>query len=167
MKTASIFAAAVLLLAAKEATACYDSKDRGPQTRFVLHGGEAIDTKTGLIWQRCSLGLAWDGRRGCIGEVATIGLDEAEQKAKEAGLGWRVPSGPELESIIDLSCGSPVVDPHVFPDIRKDEDGEADYWTTNPVGMAGLFYFFDFMNGQADGHTRGFQLAVRLVRNGK
>jgi hypothetical protein len=53
----------------------------------------------------------------------------------------------------------------VFPDIAKDEDGEADYWTTNPVGMANLYYFFDFISGQADGHTRGFQLAVRLVRD--
>jgi hypothetical protein len=52
----------------------------------------------------------------------------------------------------------------VFPDIQKDEDGEADYWTTNSVGVADLYYF-DFMSGQADGHTRGFQLSVRLVRN--
>jgi Protein of unknown function (DUF1566) len=132
-----------------------------------LHGGEAFDTKSGLTWQRCSLDLAWHGQQGCAGELETVGLDEAAQKAKEAGPQWRVPSGPELESIIDASCGSPVVDVRVFPDIRKDEDGEADYWTTNPVGSADLFYFFDFMSGQADGHTRGFQLAVRLVRNGK
>jgi len=76
------------------------------------------------------------------------------------------PSGPELQSIVDPACGSPVVDVNVFPDIRKDEDGEADYWTTNPVGMANLFYYFDFMSGRADGHTRGFQLAIRLVRSG-
>jgi hypothetical protein len=74
------------------------------------------------------------------------------------------PIWPELESIVDRACGSPVVDSSVFPDIQKDEDGEANYWTTNPVGTANL-YFFDFMNGQADGHTRGLQLAVRLVRN--
>jgi hypothetical protein len=77
-----------------------------------------------------------------------------------------VPSGPELQSIVDPACGSPVVDLNVFPDIRKDEDGEADYWTTNPVGIANLFYYFDFMSGRPDGHTRGFQLAIRLVRSG-
>jgi len=94
-----------------------------------------------------------------------LGLDEAVQNAETLGGKWRVPSGPELESLIDRSCGSPVSDLSVFPDIQKDEDGEADYWTTNPVEMADLYYFFDFMTGQADGHTRGFQLAVRLVRN--
>jgi hypothetical protein len=72
-----------------------------------------------------------------------------------------------MEGLIDRSRGSPVVDISVFPDIKKDEDGEADYWTTNPVGMADLYYFFDFMNGRADGHTRGFQLSVRLVRDEK
>jgi hypothetical protein len=33
------------------------------------------------------------------------------------------------------------------------------------VGIANLYYFFDFTNGHADGHTRGFHLAVRPVRN--
>jgi hypothetical protein len=88
----------------------------------------------------------------------SVGLDEAMKSAQKLGGLWRAPSGPELESIIDRSCGSPVVDVSVFPDIQKDEDGEADYWTTNSVGMADLYYFFDFMSGQADGHTRGFQL---------
>jgi hypothetical protein len=55
----------------------------------------------------------------------------------------------------------------VFPDIRPDEDGAAEYWTTNPVGAVNLFYFFDFMTGAADGHSRGFYLAVRLVKTGR
>ena len=166
MKVASILAAALSLLAANEAAAGCHWTDRGLQARFILHGDEAVDAKTGLIWKRCSLGLTWDDRQGCIGEIARVGLDYALQKAKEAGWEWRVPSGPELQSIVDPACGSPVVDVNVFPDIRKDEDGEADYWTTNPVGMANLFYYFDFMSGRPDGHTRGFQLAIRLVRSG-
>ena len=166
MKVASILAAALSALAANEAAAGCHWTDRGLQARFILHGDEAVDAKTGLIWKRCSLGLTWDDRQGCIGEIARVGLDYALQKAKEAGSEWRVPSGPELQSIVDPACGSPVVDVNVFPDIRKDEDGEADYWTTNPVGMANLFYYFDFMSGRADGHTRSFQPAIRLVRSG-
>lgn len=167
MKTASMLAALLVIMTASESMAdCYGRTAGRPQTRFILRGSEAIDTKTGLIWQRCSLGMTWDDKRGCVGEIMSLGLDEATKKAEMLGGQWRVPSGPELESIVDRSCGSPVVDPTVFPDIAKDEDGEADYWTTNPVGMANLYYFFDFMSGEADGHTRGFQLAVRLVRNG-
>jgi Protein of unknown function (DUF1566) len=166
MKIGCVLAAALVSLPMSESRAgCYGREDGRPQTRFMLRGSEALDTKTGLIWQRCSLGMTWDSPRGCVGERMVVGLDEAMRKAEEGGAKWRVPSGPELESIIDRSCGSPVVDVGVFPDIRKDEDGEADYWTTNPVGMANLYYFFDFMSGRADGHTRGFQMSVRLVRS--
>ena len=168
MKVTSILSALLLVVPISQSIAgCYGRTDARAQTRFVLRGGEAFDTKTGLIWQRCSLGRTWDGRHGCAGEMMSVGLDEANTKAQEFGRNWRVPFGQELESIIDRSCGSPVVDVSVFPDLRNVEDGEADYWTTSPVGMANLYYFFDFITGQADGHTRGFQLAVRLVRNGR
>jgi len=166
MKIGSLLGALLaIILASPSMAECYGRTGAQPQTRFVLRGGEALDSKTGLVWQRCSLGMTWDGKRGCQGERMSVGLDEAMKSAQKLGRLWRVPSGPELESIIDRSCGSPVVDVSVFPDIQKDEDGEADYWTTNPVGMADLYYFFDFMSGQADGHTRGFHLSVRLVRN--
>ena len=168
MKIRSILAALLVIMPlSKSLAGCYGRTDTRAQTRFILRGAEAFDTKTGLIWQRCSLGMNWDGKRGCVGEIMSVGLDEATKKAEKLDGKWRVPSGPELESIVDRACGSPVVDANVFPDIAKDEDGEADYWTTNPVGTANLYYFFDFMSGQADGHTRGFQLAVRLVRNAR
>ena len=63
----------------------------------------------------------------------------------------------QLESIVDLGCGRPFADPAVFPDIRADDDGTANYWTTNEVGAANLIYYFDFMTGAADGRGRGFQ----------
>jgi Protein of unknown function (DUF1566) len=157
----------VAIFASQSRAGCYGRIGPKSQTRFLLRGSEAFDTQTGLVWQRCSLGMRWNAQRGCVGETMTVDLDAAIKSAEKLGGQWRVPSGPELESIIDRSCGRPVVDVGVFPDIQKDEDGEADYWTTNPVGVAKLYYFFDFMSGQADGHTRGFQLAVRLVRNGQ
>jgi hypothetical protein len=159
-------AALVLLTVNHPAFACYDQAGGSPR-RFVLNGGEAFDTKTGLTWRRCSLGTEWDGKRGCRGEKTFASLPAAINAAKAEGSQWRVPSGPELESIIDVSCGSPVVNPSVFPDIVPDEDGAADYWTTSDVGAAGLVYFFDFVTGRADGHSRGYELAVRLVRTSR
>jgi Protein of unknown function (DUF1566) len=147
--------------------ACYDRSSPSGQKRFILNGDQAFDSKTGLTWKRCSLGTRADGSRGCVGEKAFVNLDQALQSAKAEGDGWHVPSGPELESLIDVSCGSPVVDESVFSDIRPDDEGAAEYWTTNEVGVANLIYFFDFMTGRADGHSRGFQLAVRLVKKGK
>jgi Protein of unknown function (DUF1566) len=96
--------------------------------------------------------------------VRFVSLDQALQLAKAEGPGWHVPSGPELESMVDPGCGEPVVDKAVFPDIQADDDGTASYWTTNQVGTANLIYYFDFMTGAADGHSRGFHLAVRLVK---
>lgn len=134
--------------------ACYDKAD-GMQRRFVLDGGEARDTKTSLTWKRCSLGMTWDGK-GCNGEQSFKTLAEAVATAKTSGPGWRVPSGPELQSIVDRSCGQPVVDKTVFPDIAANAEGAAEYWTTNPVGVANLVYFFDFMTGMPTGIVPAF-----------
>ena len=120
-----------------------------------------------MIWKRCSLGTKAERGSRCTGEKAFVNLDHAMLLAKAEGNGWHVPSGPELESLIDVTCGSPVVDTSVFPDIEPDDEGAANYWTTNEVGAANLIYYFDFMTGRADGHSRGFQLAVRLVKNEK
>ena len=163
IKFGLVFALGLALLSREALAGCYERID-GAQRRFQLNGGEAVDRRTGLTWKRCSLGLVWEGKRGCVGEIKFASLDQAMQIAEAEGPGWHVPSGPELESIIDVGCGKPVVDTAVFPDIRADEGGTAGYWTTNPVGAANLIYYFDFMTGAADGHSRGFQLAVRFVK---
>ena len=156
-----------LIIFSHPSAACYDRSGPSGQKRFVLKGDEAFDSKTGLTWKRCSLGTKMDSGRGCAGEKAFVNFDQALRSAKVESGGWHVPSGPELESLIDIRCGNPVVDVSVFPDIRPDDDGTAEYWTTNEVGAANLIYYFDFMTGRADGHSRGFQLAVRLVKKGK
>jgi hypothetical protein len=100
MKITSVLAA-LLLLAVPVSTAiagCYGRTGARAQTRFVLRGGEVFDTRTGLIWQRFSLGMTWDGKRGCAGEMTPVSLDEAHAKAQssahqECGGNWRAPSG--------------------------------------------------------------------------
>lgn len=165
MKAGTLLTFILCLAASEDAAACYE-RVAGMQRRFVLNGGEAFDTKTSLTWKRCSVGLKWNGH-GCAGEMTAANLTEATRAADAEGPAWRVPSGPELQSLIDRDCGTPVVDRTVFPDIRRDDEGTAPYWSTNGVGMAGLYYFFDFITGQADAHSRGFHLAVRLVKTGR
>jgi uncharacterized protein DUF1566 len=167
MRAVLLLTLGLVVLSHPSVAACYDRSGLPAQKRFILNGDEAFDSKTGLIWKRCSLGTMADGGRGCAGEKAFVNFDQALRSAKAEGDGWHVPSGPELESLIDVSCGNPVVDASVFPDIRPDDEGAAEYWTTNEVGVANLIYYFDFMTGRADGHTRGFQLAVRLVKKPK
>jgi Protein of unknown function (DUF1566) len=143
----------------------------GASTRYVLRGGEAYDTRTGLTWQRCSVGMTWNAHAGCLGQPALIGLKDALKAAEAAGPGWRVPGIKELHSLLDKRCGTPPVDVVAFPDLKvgkKDkEDGQDDdriYWTTSKLGVAGLVYYVDFTTGDVDAHSQGFSLAVRLVR---
>ena len=140
---------------------CYGRNAGERQTRFKVIEGEVEDTKTGLIWKRCSFGREWKGKGGCVGEVAYLGLNEAIASAAD---GWRVPTGPELQSLVDIGCGTPVVDQSIFPDIRPDEEGHAKYWTTSAYGAANLYWNFDFVDGQPDANSRGVQLSVRFVR---
>lgn len=143
---------------------CYDRDGAGRQTRFQLAEDEATDQKTGLVWQRCSAGRRWDAKLGCAGEAQRFTLDDAHRFAAAQGNGWRVPNGAELQSLVDRTCGEPVVDVEVFPDIRPNEEGLAKFWTTSPVGMLDLYYNFDFLTGAADGNSRGIALNLRLVR---
>jgi len=151
-----------LLASAQAQATCAPMPDGKP--RFVIKGAEVADRKTGLIWQRCSLGLVFDAAKGCTGNPIFFSLDDAQVVAGEQGKGWHVPSGPELQSLIDIDCGSPAIDTSVFSDITPDEDGKAYYWTTNAVGMIGMYYYFDLMTGRADGLSPSFHLSVRLVR---
>lgn len=93
-------------------------------------------------------------------------LQDAVKAAESAGPQWRVPTIKELYSILDPSCGPPPLDLTVFPDIRTGGEEENAYWTTSKVGAAGLVYYVDLATGDSDAHSRGFALAVRLVRTG-
>jgi hypothetical protein len=141
-------------------------------SRFILKGSEVRDTRTGLTWQRCSVGMTWNDRQGCTGRQTLMGLKEALKAAETAGPGWRVPSINELYSLIDKQCGKPPVDAKVFPDLRstgKEElNSEEDriYWTSSELGVAGLTYYVDFTTGDVDAHSKGYSLAARLVRSG-
>jgi len=139
--------------------------ESSPSSRFVLNGGEAYDQQTKLTWNRCSVGTIWTSDAGCIGEVKLLGLDKAKQLAQELGGGWRVPAIEELYSIVEQRCFNPTINSRVFPTVTNFGEG-APYWSdTNVEEIPSLIYFIDFIDGAIDGHSKGFPLAVRLVRS--
>lgn len=135
------------------------------KSRFILNEGEAFDQSTKLTWSRCSAGATWKKGLGCVGSPDLMNLDEAEQFAKELGSGWRVPTIEELCSIVERERTNPALNSEVFPDIREIEE-EAPYLTVTKVKeMPSLVYYVDFLSGDIDGHSKGFPMYVRLVRD--
>jgi len=146
--------------------ACDKSKSAStPLSRFVLSDGEALDQKSQLIWSRCSVGTTWDKGGKCAGSVKLMRLEAAKQYAQKLGHGWRVPSVEELYSIVEQKCSNPAINPKIFPNVTDLGEG-APYWSITKVKEAPpLIYFINFLSGEADGHTKDFLMAVRLVRS--
>ncbi|AOO65832.1 DUF1566 domain-containing protein [Sulfurospirillum halorespirans] len=135
---------------------------------FTAKEGEVIDTKSKLIWKRCSFGEEWQKGKGCVGEIKLIRRKEAEAYARSLGNGWRVPSVDELLSLVDERCKTPVINSALFGKLH--DTGEGANYLTSSVYLEGddviptLFYTIDFMNGVVDAHTKSYSGAVRLVR---
>ncbi|MFO1118234.1 MAG: DUF1566 domain-containing protein [Beijerinckiaceae bacterium] len=154
-----VFLAALMLFAHGASAACSDPR------RFVLDDDEARDTKTGLVWKRCSLGLVWLDRDGCRGEIAQAKLEAARAAAAKEGGGWRLPSADELLTLVMRGCGEPAIEAAAFPDVPLDVGGEGSlYWTSTPAGMLGMTITIDFRDGTYDMHSPGLGYYVRLVK---
>jgi uncharacterized caspase-like protein len=122
--------------------------------QILAGGAEVKDMKTGLVWQRCSVGQTWSGVT-CDGKAKTFSFDEAQ---KLAGTGWRVPGKDELASLIDRREGTPAINKTAFPNIRLEW-----FWSSS-VGDGSLAWLVLFGNGNVSYSYRSHPSAVRLVR---
>jgi hypothetical protein len=80
---------------------------------YINSGTEVLDSKTKLIWRRCTEGTAWDGA-ACIGRASSFTHEQALIHANTQ-TGWRLPNVKELTSILDLSVTHPSIDSAVSP----------------------------------------------------
>lgn len=132
-------------------------------SRYELlnNGTEIQDTKTGLIWQRCSLGQTWDGI-SCTGTAAIYSWESALQSANG---GWRVPNIKELDSIVEEACGNPSISAGFFPVTQISKY----YWSSSTFVdnsfYAWVVYFSDGRNFAE--FKIGDSGYVRLVRSGQ
>nr|WP_272213059.1 DUF1566 domain-containing protein [Marinicella sp. W31]MDC2879000.1 DUF1566 domain-containing protein [Marinicella sp. W31] len=151
-----------LLLPVNAHAACSKADGAG----FVLQGDEVTSREHGLTWKRCAIGMRWDAAaQTCSGEARGLGLNEAIDYARKEGGGWRVPTGPELETLILNTCEGPKIDPVAFPNIAATDFGDGALFWTSTEAMPDMFYFFDFTNGFFDMHSQGFHLSVLLVKD--
>jgi hypothetical protein len=91
--------------------------------------GTIIDENTGLIWQRCSFGLADD--TSCSGVTTLVTWTAALTYCSGLNLlgkTWRLPNANELKSIVDFSRQNPALDATFFPATSL-----SSYWSSSTV----------------------------------
>ncbi|MEE4015795.1 DUF1566 domain-containing protein [Roseibium sp. FZY0029] len=162
MKFSTIPALILLLFLPINAHAtCIEATGSG----YAIKGDEATDVARGLTWKRCAVGMTWDTQTNtCLGDPRGFTLDEALAYAEREGGGWRVPKGPELETLYAETCEGPKIDTVTFPNITASDFGEgATFWSSTEA-MPGMFYFFEVTNGYFDMHSKGYHLSVLLVK---
>lgn len=125
---------------------------------YSADGSEVTDSKTGLIWRRCSEGQSWSAGT-CSGTAATYTHEQALAQAK-AQTGWRLPNVKELSSITDKTRSNPAIDVTAFPATPSNY-----YWSASPyAGDAANAWFVYFGVGYVVNFNRYGSYQVRLVR---
>lgn len=139
---------------------CLDSNIFTPpisEQRYELlnNGNEVKDKVTGLIWQRCSVGMEWNGntcdykaKRQTYPEQYPFQMTwmEASKLVKEYGPEWRLPNIKELFSLVDFACIN-AINQKIFPEtlvgrmlyelpgqtFNQFDNGA--YWTSTPTSQ--------------------------------
>ena len=133
--------------------------------QFYLKDHLVIDLFTSTEWMRCSVGQRWNGKT-CIGKIISLNHEQMDEVLKIAseqlGLGWRLPTRRELESLVCRKCNIPKIDSKVFPNTDP-----VPYWTGERNKYAKKhFWSVNFYTGNTYGRFYPYQfLAVRLVRD--
>lgn len=106
-----------------------------PDSQYELlnDGTEVKDKKTGLIWQRCPLGMGWDGTT-CSGTASLLtwegALAQAASVAHTTGVAWRLPNIKELVSLREWACVGPDINETFFPGIQIPNSSFASFWSS-------------------------------------
>lgn len=108
----------VHVLSADAIAGCNPNRPAPPvEDRYTIKGDTVLDKKTGLTWQRCSLGQKWKEKIGCVGNVAQVNFAEAQDEESE---NWRLPRPAELRSLTIGRCSNPAITGEAFPDMDPD-----------------------------------------------
>ncbi len=143
-----------------------------PSTEFIDNkNGTVIHKRTGLVWQRCSVGQTWT-RGTCSGTADSYNYDQAT--GIRSGLAghrdWRIPTANELASIVkwgDSLYSSIDINTTVFPNTPVSY-----FWAFSPespynfgTSYASGAWVVDFSDGSVGLAGRKNSFPVRLVRS--
>ncbi|MCI5158113.1 MAG: DUF1566 domain-containing protein [Candidatus Electrothrix sp. AUS1_2] len=147
--------------------------------QYIDHGdGTITDTKTGLMWKRCSEGLS--GENCEEGKAEKYNWNDAVKRFKDvdyAGYSdWRLPTIDELKTLVYCSKGadkkydwcndgseSPTINQQAFPNTENWA-----YWSGSPnANLSTSAWGVIFNYGDSSDSSRYSNLAVRLLRGGQ
>jgi Protein of unknown function (DUF1566) len=138
-----------------------------PTSRFTVNNnGTVSDSKTGLMWKKCSEGQSGADCSG--GSAATYTWQQALQQAQTVNNGggfagysdWRVPNVKELVSITEKQCVEPAINLTVFPNTPSNW-----FWSSSPYASYSYYaWIVDFNSGYSSSNYKSNNNNVRLVR---
>jgi hypothetical protein len=116
-------------------------------TRFTTaFTGAVLDKNTGLVWEQAPAATAGN----CL------------QKNVGGTLGWRLPSVPELASLIDPSLPAPFVPASVFTGVQS-----TDYWSASSnAADPTTTWSVNFSSGNASPRSNTLNSSIWCVRGG-
>jgi len=145
-----IFTVSIVSVAVAMFTVGHGRAD-APVGRYTIINGTVLDNKTGLLWQRNidAMTYTWGAAQTYC---TNLNLD---------GLGWRVPSLKELQTIVDESKTNPAIDTNALPTPKT-----SGFWTSSPVAAnsAGAWSVFFGVGGYTDQGAVTNLTLVRCVR---
>ncbi len=149
---------------------CYRAIDADtPSKRFKDKvPGTVFDTKTGLTWTRCPLGMQWNNNtcqdvadRMDWGEAQSAIIELNSQQDGHAGFhDWRLPTLEELGTLVESSCYEPAINSEIFPNTPH-----TGFWSSTPdkYSRQGAWLVY-FRNGSRYMGNQEYQWAIRPVR---
>ncbi|NRB40687.1 MAG: DUF1566 domain-containing protein [Pseudomonadales bacterium] len=107
--------------------------------------GTVIDTETGLMWQKCALGMSYNTlTNSCDDSPQAFTWQVALNAANDNKLynyeDWRIPNIKEVSSLFEPACYDPAINESIFPDFPGSFISSTPYMTLTPYIWSGSFF---------------------------
>ena len=130
-------------------------------SRYTTNADNTVtDTKTNLIWKKCSEGSS--DNNCTTGSDVTYTWQEALNLSNNSNDTWRLPNIKELRSLVAYDRHNPAINTSIFPNTPSEF-----FWSSSPytsddrfVSILTFFYGSDNIGGRRAGEHH-----VRLVRD--